>query len=63
MRWISSYLTGKAADFYMKHISERTKKWKLNELFDVLFEYCFPPDYKTMLRKRLKNSYQGRKTF
>lgn len=50
-----------------------SKKWAVRllvnfvgdkgRIFNALFDYCFPPDYKLQLRRRLMRSYQGQSYF
>lgn len=63
VRLVGNFLTDKANVFYMKHVAMKPKKWKLRTIFQALFEYCFPPDYKLQLRRQLMRSYQGKKPF
>lgn len=56
-----NFLSDKASTFYMKHIALRQHRWSVQQVYEGLFDYCFPPDYKLELRKRLMTAYQGRK--
>ena len=56
-----NFLSDKASTFYMKHIALRQHRWTVQKVYEGLFDYCFPPDYKLELQKRLMTAYQGRK--
>ena len=59
---LSYYLTGKAYDFYTQKVASNEESWTLKEFYDELFNYCFPVDYRTQLRKNLNRSHQNDKS-
>ena len=59
---LSYYLTGKAYDFYTQKVSSNEENWTLRQFYDELFNYCFPVDYRTQLRKNLNKSHQNDKS-
>lgn len=63
VRLLVNFVGDKASVFYMKYVALKPKKWNLRRIFNALFDYCFPPDYKLQLRQRLMRSYQGRSYF
>jgi len=59
---LSYYLKGKAYDFYTQKISMNNEEWNLKEFFQAMFDYCFPVNYRTEQRDKLKRTYQNNKT-
>ena len=59
---LSYYLTGKAYDFYTQKVSSNEENWTLRQFYDELFNYCFPVDYRTQLRRNLNKSHQNDKS-
>ena len=57
---LNKYVTDKAGIFYMKYIAKKVKMWTLTEVFEGLFDYCFPKDFKSNLRRKLMTANQGR---
>jgi hypothetical protein len=41
-----NFMSGKASRFFMKHVALRQKDWTLKSVYEALFNYCFPPDFK-----------------
>ncbi|KAF9470906.1 hypothetical protein BDN70DRAFT_820718, partial [Pholiota conissans] len=56
---LSYYLTGRAYDFYTQKIAMSFDTVELQEFFDKLFDYCFPINYRTEVRKKLERTYQN----
>ena len=50
---LNKYVSSKASVFYMKYVVGKEKCWTLTTIFEGLFEYCFPKDFKSVLRRRL----------
>jgi hypothetical protein len=57
---LNKYVTGKASVFYMKYVAGNAKKWTLKKIFEGLFEYCFPKDFITDLRRKPMTASQGK---
>lgn len=57
------YVSDKAMVFYMGYVAPNPTQWRLSAVFHALFDYCFPPDFESRLRKALMNSKQGTKPF
>ena len=57
---LNKYVTDKAGVFYMKYVAGKAKRWTLTDLFEGLFDYCFPKDFKSNLRRRLMTASQGK---
>ena len=57
---LNKYVTNKAGIFYMKYIAKKVKQWTLTDVFEGLFDYCFPKDFKSNLRRKLMTTNQGR---
>ena len=60
VKTMTYYITGKASQFFMNHVARSKFTWTLDNVYDGLFDYCFPEDFKTMLRDRLEFATQGR---
>ena len=56
-----SYVSGTASVFFMDYIAGNEKKWTIRKLYEALFDYCFPVDFKDRLRARLNDSVQGKR--
>ena len=57
---LNKYVTDKAGVFYMKYVARKVRQWTLTDVFEGLFDYCFPKDFKSTLRRRLMTANQGR---
>ena len=57
---LNKYVTKKASVFYMKYVAEKERRWTLTTIFEGLFDYCFPKDFKTNLRRKLMSATQGK---
>ena len=60
LKLVVQFLTGTAGKFFMKHVATCQSEWNMASLYEALFDYCFPTDYKATLRLRLERSVQGR---
>ena len=56
----NKYITEKVSVFYMKYVAEKERHWTLTAIFEGLFDYCFPKDFKTNLQRKLMTATQGR---
>ncbi|KAL7284480.1 hypothetical protein ACG7TL_001771 [Trametes sanguinea] len=54
------FMKGEASRFFMRHVATRQADWTVKRLYEALFDYCFPTDYKARLCARLERSVQGR---
>ena len=54
------YVTGKAGTYYMKFIAGKQKEWTMTMVFEGLFGYCFPKNFKSHLRRKLMSATQGK---
>ncbi|KAF4565677.1 hypothetical protein EYR36_002255 [Pleurotus pulmonarius] len=59
---LSRYLQGTAYTFYIRQVAFNASEWTLDTFFTSLFDYCFPTNYISKQRKKLKNLYQNGKT-
>jgi hypothetical protein len=59
---LSYYLTDKAYDFYQQKVSMTEEKWTLEEFYTELFNFCFPINYRTQMRKKLDHLFQKEKS-
>jgi hypothetical protein len=59
---LSYYLQGKAYDFYTQKVSMNNEQWDLKDFFKAMFDYCFPVNYRTEQRAKLRRTYQNNKT-
>ena len=57
---VVQFLAGTAGKFFMKHVATCQSEWNMASLYEALFDYCFPTDYKATLRLCLERSIQGR---
>ncbi|KAJ3899305.1 hypothetical protein F5879DRAFT_767320, partial [Lentinula edodes] len=53
------YLTGKAHSFFTQKVSKNHEQWKLKDFFEELFNFCFPMNYRSLQRKKIKCCYQN----
>ncbi|KAM5535975.1 hypothetical protein V8D89_010415 [Ganoderma adspersum] len=60
IKLVVQFLTGTAGRFFMKHVATCQSEWNMTSLYEALFDYCFPTDYKAQLRLRLERAVQGR---
>ncbi|KAG1784934.1 uncharacterized protein HD556DRAFT_1461102 [Suillus plorans] len=59
---LSHYLKGKAHEFYIREVSGDPYRWRLREFFMEMFNYCFPINFRTKQREKLKRCFQNDKT-
>ena len=55
------YITSTAGEFFMSFIAGCKDTWSIQEMFEALFDYCFPPDFKDRLRVQLSSASQGKR--
>ena len=55
------YTTGTAGEFFMSFIAGCEDTWSIQEMFEALFDYCFPPDFKDRLHVQLSSTSQGKR--
>lgn len=60
IKLVVQFLTGTVGKFFMKHVATCQSEWTMASLYEVLFDYCFPTNYKVQLRLRLEWSVQGK---
>jgi hypothetical protein len=58
---IVNFMSGKASRFFMKHVALRQKDWTVKSVYEGLFNYCFPPDFKLQMHEQLTCARQGTK--
>jgi hypothetical protein len=61
LKILVKYVTGQAGEFFMNFIAGNEDAWTLKAMYEALFDYCFPSDFKDRLRARLTNSVQGKR--
>lgn len=59
---LSHFLKGKAHEFYIREVSGDPYHWRLREFFTEMFNYCFPINFRTKQREKLKRCFQNDKT-
>lgn len=59
---IARFLKGDAYKFYPNSVAQQPRRWSLERLFEGLFDYCFPVDFRLQMRERLKRSTQGKRS-
>ncbi|PSR74038.1 hypothetical protein PHLCEN_2v10177, partial [Hermanssonia centrifuga] len=57
---LASFLRGKAYKYYTMMVSKDAHSWDLERFFKGLFDFCFPPDFRTSMHEKLQTYYQGR---
>ncbi|RDX47728.1 hypothetical protein OH76DRAFT_1325565, partial [Lentinus brumalis] len=50
LKIVVQFMSGKPAQFFMRHVATYRSKWTMKRLYEALFDYCFPPDYKASVR-------------
>ncbi|KAF9231563.1 hypothetical protein BU15DRAFT_82245 [Melanogaster broomeanus] len=50
------------SQFFMKHVALRQRDWRKAKVYEALFDYCFPPDFKMRLRQELTMARQSKDT-
>ena len=59
---LEPFVTGNAAKFYSLRVGLNPRKWTLRRFFEQLFDYCFPPNFRSLQREKFSQSCQnGRK--
>ncbi|KAG1831525.1 hypothetical protein EV424DRAFT_1342894 [Suillus variegatus] len=58
---LSHFLKGRAHEFYIREISGDPYRWRLREFFTEMFNYCFPINFRTKQREKLKRCFQNEK--
>ena len=56
---ISYFLKGKAYKFYSSEVAYDIDNWTLEDFFNELFNYCFPPDFRIQQLEKLDSLKQG----
>ncbi|KIL61107.1 hypothetical protein M378DRAFT_82900, partial [Amanita muscaria Koide BX008] len=56
---LSYFLKGKAYKFYASEVEYEVEDWNLQQFFDELFNYCFPPDFRMQQMEKLNRMRQG----
>jgi len=59
---LSHFLKGKAHEFYIREVSGDPYRWRLHDFFTELFNYCFPINFHTKQREKLKRCFQNDKS-
>ncbi|KAJ7605657.1 hypothetical protein FB45DRAFT_1042043 [Roridomyces roridus] len=60
VKLIVNFMSGKASRFFMKHVALRQRHWTPKLIYEALFNYCFPSDFKLKLREQLTGAKQGK---
>lgn len=61
LRMLVSYMSGEAGQFFMSYIAGYEAAWTLKTMYESLFDYCFPSDFKDRLRAKLSHATQGKR--
>ena len=59
---MSKCMTGRAGLFYLRFVSEDTSQWTSEDVFNGIFNHCFPANYRMELRERLMGMTQGKRS-
>lgn len=62
VRRLKHFLGGRAASIFMREVAVSSRKWKLGDFLQVLFDECFPSNFRTEQRVRLAASLQDGRT-
>ena len=62
LKLVVHFLSGKAGQFFMRHVATCRSQWTMKDLYEALFNYCFLNDYKSTLRAQLEHATQGERT-
>lgn len=60
LKLIVQFLSDKPSQCYMRHVATHQKDWTVKQLYAVLFDYCFPIDYKAHSWCHLESTTQGK---
>ena len=61
LRSLVSYVSGEAGQFFMDYIAGNEESWTIKTMYEAMFDYCFPMDFRDRLRTRLMQSTQGKR--
>ncbi|KAK1221914.1 hypothetical protein PQX77_015261 [Marasmius sp. AFHP31] len=56
---LSHYLTEKAKKFFLYKVARNHHRWTLTRFFRGMFNYCFPLNYRSLQRDRLRKCFQN----
>ncbi|KZV97945.1 hypothetical protein EXIGLDRAFT_810418 [Exidia glandulosa HHB12029] len=56
--YLTHALTGSALDWYMLHVALSPRYWTIIQLYQSLYEYIFPSNFRQTLRRRLMSAKQ-----
>ncbi|KAG8792113.1 hypothetical protein FRC12_007165 [Ceratobasidium sp. 428] len=59
VRNISRFLEGKASTWYMSNVAPNLNSYDMKSVYQGIFDYCFPPDFKENLRRKYMRKLQG----
>ena len=60
LKIIVNFLSGKPSKYFMQHVAMNQHEWDLPSLYEALYVYCFPIDFKRKLRERFDGIQQGK---
>ena len=61
LRSLVSYVLGEAGQFFMDYIAGNEESWTIKTMYEAMFDYCFPMDFRDRLRTRLMQLTQGKR--
>ncbi|KAG8740312.1 hypothetical protein FRC10_004494 [Ceratobasidium sp. 414] len=59
VRNVSRFLDGKASVWYMSNVALNINTYDMKQIYQGIFDYCFPPDFKENLRCKYMRKQQG----
>ncbi|KDQ09063.1 hypothetical protein BOTBODRAFT_71641, partial [Botryobasidium botryosum FD-172 SS1] len=59
---IMTFLTGKAADWYLDYVLPNVQQYDIKRIYRDLFDYCFSPEFRVEMRHKFKKSKQGQRS-
>ncbi|KAG9074015.1 hypothetical protein FRC06_010993, partial [Ceratobasidium sp. 370] len=59
VRNVSRFLDGKASVWYMSNVAPNINTYDMKGIYQGIFDYCFPPDFRENLRRKYMRKQQG----
>ncbi|KAG8693769.1 hypothetical protein FRC08_008909 [Ceratobasidium sp. 394] len=59
VRNVSRFLEGKPSIWYMSNVAPNINTYDMKRIYQGIFDYCFPPDFKENLRRKYMRKQQG----
>ena len=56
-----TYISKTTSEFFMDYVAGNEGMWTMMTMYEALFDYCFPTDFKDQLQARLTQLVQGKR--